>query len=264
MNFEDYLTDLDEALKVKYVVRKNKKVKKWKTDKAGWRVEYDANGKPREVRMTAKEKKNRRFGQKTGKIKRAAKMGLIKMKQKKSFIARKNLGLPYNKKVPDVNLNRKPYVPVKKDKLLSPSFTEGFCDYVKDRGLLLEWPENVIWSDDTKGVDIGWDWCSETTPEDGGWLKQLAMLYKHGTLMTLRTDRNQPEFEDGYMSQPYLYFDKAQLEDITDNLMSDWGFLQTANHDLGLVDDEKLLKDLKEHLPRRLWNRIVNFKSAKQ
>ena len=56
MNFNDYLADLDEALKVKYVVRKNKKVKKWKTDKPGWRVEYDENGKPREVRMKAAER----------------------------------------------------------------------------------------------------------------------------------------------------------------------------------------------------------------
>ena len=41
MNFDDYL---NEALKVKYVVRKNKKIKKWKTNRKGYRVEYDANG----------------------------------------------------------------------------------------------------------------------------------------------------------------------------------------------------------------------------
>ena len=41
MNFEDYI---NEALKVKYVVRKNKKTKKYKTDRPGkYRVEYDAN-----------------------------------------------------------------------------------------------------------------------------------------------------------------------------------------------------------------------------
>ena len=41
MNFEDYI---NEALKVKYVVRKNKKIKKYKTDRPGkYRVEYDSN-----------------------------------------------------------------------------------------------------------------------------------------------------------------------------------------------------------------------------
>ena len=264
MNFNDYLADLNEALKVKYVVRKNKKVKKWKTDKPGWRVEYDENGKPREVRMKAAEKRKRKLGQRKGKIKRNAKMNLIKLKQKKSFIARKNMGIQYNKKVPDINLNRKPYEPVKtpfkKDKLLSPSFTENFKDYINEKNLLLEWPENVIWSDDTKGIDIGWDWCSETTPEDGEWLKQLVTLFKYGTLKTLRDDRNQPANEDGFVSQPYLYFDKAQLEDIADNLMLDWGFLQMANHDLQLIKDEKLMKELKEYVPDRLWTKIINYK----
>lgn len=265
MNFNDYLADLDEALKVKYVVRKNKKVKKWKTDKPGWRVEYDENGKPREVRMKAAEKRKRRLGQRKGKIKRNAKMNLIKLKQKKSFIARKNMGIGYNKKNPDINYNRKPYEPVKtpfkkKDKLLAPSFTENFQEYINQQNLLLEWPENIIWSDETKGVDIGWDWCSETTPEDGEWLKQLVTLFKFGTLKTLRDDRNQPENEDGFVSQPYLYFDKPQLEDIADNLMLDWGFLQMANHDLKLIKDEKLKKDLEEYVPERLWTKIINYK----
>ena len=67
-------------------------------------------------------------------------MKLIKLKQKKSFIARKNMGIAYNKKCPDINYNRKPYVPVsnpwqgeKKDKLLSPSFTESFQEHLKEQ-----------------------------------------------------------------------------------------------------------------------------------
>ena len=265
MNFENYIeTTINEALKKKKVVRKNKVKWKWKTDKPGWRVEYDENGKPREVRMKAAEKRKRKLGQRKGKIKRNAKMNLIKLKQKKSFIARKNMGIQYNKKVPDINLNRKPYEPVKtpfkKDKLLSPSFTENFQDYINEKNLLLEWPENIIWSDDTKGIDIGWDWCSEETPEDGEWLIQLVTLFKYGTLKTLRDDRNQPANEDGFVSQPYLYFDKAQLEDIADNLMLDWGFLQMANHDLQLIKDEKLMKELKEYVPDRLWTKIINYK----
>ena len=77
MKFEDYL---NEAIKYKYVVRRNKRVKKAKTNRPGYRIEYDANGNPREVRITAKEKRNRKLGQRKGKIKRNAKMNLIKLK----------------------------------------------------------------------------------------------------------------------------------------------------------------------------------------
>ena len=66
-------------------------------------------GNPREVRITAKERRNRKLGQRKGKIKRQAKMNLIKMKQKKSFKARQNMGMAYNKKLTDNNVNRKPY-----------------------------------------------------------------------------------------------------------------------------------------------------------
>lgn len=262
MNFNDYL---DEALKVKYVVRKNKKVKKWKTNKPGWRVEYDANGKPREVRMKAAEKRKRRLGQRKGKIKRKAKMNLIKLKQKKSFIARKNMGIAYNKKNPDINNNRKPYVPVKKsfdkekEKFLAPKFNENFQEFLNEQ-LLCEWPEGTIWSDSTKGIEVGWDWCSEATPEDGEWLAQLVMLFRYGALRTLRQDRNNLGNEDGFITQPYLYFDKPQLEDIADNLMVDTWFIQIAHNDLKLIKDEKLLKDLETYVPERLWNKIVDYK----
>lgn len=105
--------ELDESLKKKFVVRNGKKVAKWKTTKAGkYRVEYDENGKPREVRITAKERINRKKGQKKGKIKRKAKIASIEKKRKRSFIARKNVGLgSYNLKFPDQVQNRKPYIP---------------------------------------------------------------------------------------------------------------------------------------------------------
>lgn len=261
MNFNDYL---NEALKVKYVVRKNRRVKKWKTDKKGYRVEYDENGKPREVRMKAAEKRKRKIGQRKAKIKRQAKMGLIKKKQKKSFVARKNMGLAYNKKNPDKNWNRKPYVPVKDpwqnkgDRPLSPKFNENFQEYLNEQ-LLLEWPEGIIWSDSTKGIEIGWDWCSEETPEDGEWLQQLVMLFRYGALRTLRQDRNNIGNDDGFITQPYLYFDKPQLEDIADNLMADGWFIQIAAHDVKLIEDEKLLADLEKYVPSRLWNKICNI-----
>lgn len=262
MNFNDYL---DEALKIKYVVRKNRRVKKYKTNRKGYRVEYDANGKPHEVRMKAAEKRKRRIGQRKGKIKRKAKMNLIKMKQKKSFRARKNMGIAYNKKNPDINYNRKPYVPVKKDftqekeKFLAPKFNENFQEFLNEQ-MLCEWPEGVIWSDSSKGIEVGWDWCSEETPEDGEWLSQLVMLFRYGALRTLRQDRNNLGNDDGFITQPYLYFDKPQLEDIADNLMCDTWFIQIANHDMKLIKDKKLLDDLKEYVPERLYKKIVGYK----
>ena len=106
--------ELDEALKKKFVVRNGKKVAKWKSTKAGkYRVEYDENGKPKEVRITATERRNRRKGQRKGKLKRKAKVGVIEKKRERSFRARRNAGLKhYNKKVPDVVVNRPKYIPV--------------------------------------------------------------------------------------------------------------------------------------------------------
>ena len=125
---------------------------------------------------------------------------------------------------------------------------------------MCEWPEGVIWSDSTKGIEVAWDWCSEATPEDGEWLSQLVMLFRYGALRTLRQDRNNLGNDDGFITQPYLYFDKPQLEDIADNLMVDSWFLSMANHDLKLIKDEKLKKDLETYVPERLWNKIVNYK----
>ena len=109
-------------------------------------------------------------------------------------------------------------------------------------------------------IEVAWDWCSEATPEDGEWLAQLVMLFRYGALRTLRQDRNNLGNDDGFITQPYLYFDKPQLEDIADNLMVDSWFLSMANHDLKLIKDEKLKKDLETYVPDRLWNKIVNYK----
>lgn len=272
MKFEDYL---NEAIKYKYVVRQGKRIKKAISTRQGkYRVEKDpVTGKLKEVRITASEKRHRKIGQMKGKIKRQSKMNLIKKRQKKSFTARKNMGIAYNKKLPDINMNRKPYKPVPnpwqnkdKDKLLAPSFKESFQGYLDEQlneQLLLEWPENVIWSDSTKGIEIGWDWCSEETPEDGEWLAQLVLLFRYGALKTLRPDRNNIGNDNGFITQPYLYFDKPQLEDIADNLMLDWAFLSVAHNDLKLIKDEKLLKDLETYVPSRLWKKIVEYSPSK-
>lgn len=94
---------MDEALRRKFVVRDGKRVAKWKSTRAGkYRVEYDNNGKPKEVRITAQERRNRRKGQRRGKIRRKAKEGQIERKRRRSFIARRNVGLKdYNKALPD-------------------------------------------------------------------------------------------------------------------------------------------------------------------
>lgn len=101
---------LSEALKRKFVVRNGKRVAKWKSTRAGkYRVEYDSDGKPKEVRITAQERRNRKRGQRKGKIKRSAKEAQIERKRKRSFVARRNVGLgKYNKELPDVVQGRKP------------------------------------------------------------------------------------------------------------------------------------------------------------
>lgn len=107
--------ELDEALKRKFVVRDGKRVAKWKTTRPGkYRVEYDSNGVPKEVRITATERRNRKRGQRKGKIKRKAKVANIEKKRKRSFRARRNMGMGhYNKEFPDVVADR-PRVAVKR------------------------------------------------------------------------------------------------------------------------------------------------------
>jgi hypothetical protein len=122
----------------------------------------------------------------------------------------------FYKKNPDKNWNRKPYIPVKDpwqnkgDRPLSPKFNENFQEYLNEQ-LLLEWPEGIIWSDSTKGIEIGWDWCSEETPEDGEWLQQLVMLFRYGALRTLRPDRNNIGNDDGFITQSAT--ERIKLED---------------------------------------------------
>lgn len=92
-SFENSLSEedaLDEARFkiVKLRIRKGKiqRRKKVSTDK-----NYTFRG-GRLVRMSAKEKRNRRVAQRRGKIKRRAKASRIRLKQKKSNRRRKNLG----------------------------------------------------------------------------------------------------------------------------------------------------------------------------
>ena len=103
--FLEFLNRVDERMYRKRMVRDGKVVQKWKTDKPGvYRVEYDKDGKPTEVRMTKTEILNRERGQKTAKTKREGIEKTIEIERKNSFRVRKQSGLKhYNKEFPDVN-----------------------------------------------------------------------------------------------------------------------------------------------------------------
>ena len=123
------LNKLEESIKMKWVVRNGKRVRKVKTTKQGkYRIQYDSNGKPREVRITAKERMKRKLGQRKAKIKRKAQTAKIERKRERSFITRKNSGLKkYNKKFPDKVTSReiiKPKVtPEKMSEPMKPRFS---------------------------------------------------------------------------------------------------------------------------------------------
>ena len=81
MNWKDYITEaeqilgetaedmLEEKMVKKYHVEHGQKKVKWVTDKPGYRIEYDQNHMPREVKIRTTEKINRRKGAKIGSLK---------------------------------------------------------------------------------------------------------------------------------------------------------------------------------------------------
>ena len=110
MNWKEYIDEakevleqelLNERMVKKKMVKNNQRITKWVTDKPGYRIEYDKNGMPREVKIPIPERKKRELGQKKAKIKRASKMNLLQKKRLKSFKKRDSIGLDYNKDVPD-------------------------------------------------------------------------------------------------------------------------------------------------------------------
>lgn len=101
---EDESLTLDEKLVQKVIVRDKQRVKKWISTKVGWRVEFDKNHIPREVKISATEEKNRKLAQQKAKNKR--KNPLYQKKRLKSFKKRDQIGLDYDKENPDVNTAR--------------------------------------------------------------------------------------------------------------------------------------------------------------
>lgn len=113
MNWKDYIEeseqvldetaqDLDEKLVMKPVVRDGKKIKHWVTNKPGYRVQYDKNHQPREVKISAEEKRKRKLAQKKAALKRQSEMNLLQKKRLKSFDVRDRLHLDYDKENPDL------------------------------------------------------------------------------------------------------------------------------------------------------------------
>lgn len=87
---------LSEGMFKKAMVRKGKKVIKWKTTRPGkYRIQFDKNGKPKEVRITATEKRKRKRGRILGKIKSKAKAKVAALFRHRSEIARRNAGLAH-------------------------------------------------------------------------------------------------------------------------------------------------------------------------
>lgn len=101
---EDEHLPLDEKLVQKVIVRDKQRVKKWISSKVGWRVEFDKNHVPREVKISATEEKNRKLAQQKAKNKR--KNPLYQKKRLKSFKKRDQIGLDYDQENPDVNTAR--------------------------------------------------------------------------------------------------------------------------------------------------------------
>lgn len=125
MNWKDYITEaerilgetpegmLEEKMVKKYHVEHGRKKVKWVTDKPGYRIEYDRNHMPREVKIRATERINRRKGAKAGSPKHNKKRE--QALRKKSFLARERIGLDYDKETPELNVRREEGQTLKSD-----------------------------------------------------------------------------------------------------------------------------------------------------
>ena len=83
---------ISEKLIRKKVIRKGKKLVKWKTDKEGYRVAM-VNGRPKEVKMSSQEKLKRKKASKKSVIKRKAKSAQSNKNRRKSLKRRSSMGI---------------------------------------------------------------------------------------------------------------------------------------------------------------------------
>lgn len=110
---EDENLSLDEKLVQKVIVRDRKRIKKWVTNKLGWKVQYDKNHMPREVKVSPTEAKNRKIAQKKAAKKR--KNPIYQKRRLKSFDVREKKHIDYNTDVPAINTAREKGETVKSD-----------------------------------------------------------------------------------------------------------------------------------------------------
>ena len=243
-NLEDYA--LNEALRIKWVVRNGKRVKKWVTTKKGrYRVAYDENGNPKEVRITATERRKRKIGQRRGKLKRKSRIGLIELKRRRSFIARRNAGLQhYNKKLPDIVFSRGPdgHLP----KFQGPDDERTIHPNMKE-SLLLEAPHSYLFTDEN-----GNDWCFDFFSElvnDSSWLGQVIDIYTKNELVSINPDYR----EQG--GEIYEIDDDIKAQ-ITDNLIDNIEFINMAAHDYVLADDALQIR-FRNSVPAKLYAKML-------
>jgi len=91
---EDPEEEISERLVKKIVVRKGKKMKKWKSDRKNYRIVLDpSSNRPKEVRMNPEEVRKRKRSQRLGALKRKATSALAKIKRKISLRKRSTLGV---------------------------------------------------------------------------------------------------------------------------------------------------------------------------
>lgn len=112
MNWKEYVTEhekvladeeiLEERLVKKTRIDHGQKKVQWVTDKPGYRVQYDKNHMPREVKISPQERLRRERAQSTrGKLNRKKTENIAQKKRERSFGVRDRLGIGINKDAPD-------------------------------------------------------------------------------------------------------------------------------------------------------------------
>ena len=238
-NLSDYM--INESLRVKWVVRNGKRKKKWiTTKKEHYRVEYDSAGNPHEVRITAAERRRRKLGQRKGKLKRLAKVGVIEMKRKKSFVARKNQGMQYNKKLPDIVLSRGPggHIP-SLPKTIHPT----------NESLLCEAPHSLLFTDGT-GKEWYWDFYAELV-DDSSWLEQIIDIYTKHQIISLNPD---------HASAATIYnMSDGIVDEITDNLIDAGMIFASMVAQAYVKADPDLKERFRNSVPAKLFNTFIPY-----
>lgn len=243
VEYIDNENELDESIVVKWVYRNGKKIKKYKSTKAPkYKIQVDkTTGKPKEVRIKFSERKARRLAQSTrGAIKRKAKQNKITKQRERTFRARKNGGMKYNYKIPDLVTARVEGLVVPSD--IRSHQTKGgpklIHPMMKTESFLMETP-HVEFKE-----DLWWDFCAEEGFHDGHWLKQLINIFNRKPVKSLRDDRNE-------LYDYVLDLSTIPTEQIVKSMLDQLDFCSIAYHDFKLLsqkDKEEILNAVPEEI----------------